>query len=83
MQVFKALASPTRIKILKMLLTKKACATDICSCIKKDLSTISRHLQILQSAGLIDYNKIGKKLQIVVRHPAKLKKLLKLAESWR
>jgi DNA-binding transcriptional ArsR family regulator len=53
-KVFKALGEKTRYNIiLKLLESKKNCCTELALFTKKDLSTISRQLQILEKENII------------------------------
>ena len=59
-KVFKAVADPTRLKILKLLFGGELCICDIMIALKKPQSSISRNLAILEDAGLIKERKDGK-----------------------
>ena len=75
----KAIAHPTRVRILRMLARKEARA---CSHIVDELplaqSTVSEHLRILRSAGLIRANESGPRVSYCIVAPAlrRLKALL-------
>jgi ArsR family transcriptional regulator len=58
-KVTKALSDPTRVKILKMLQKRVLCVCEIQSALDRAQSTISKHLKILEDAGLIVYQKDG------------------------
>ena len=58
-KVTKALSDPTRVKILKMLQKKVLCVCEIQSALDRAQSTISKHLKILEDAGLITFQKDG------------------------
>ena len=76
----KAIGHPTRVRILRMLARKKA---RMCSHIVDELplaqSTVSEHLRILRSAGLIQANENGPRVSycIVASALKRLKALLK------
>ena len=59
-KVFKAVADPTRLKILKILVGGELCICDIMIALKKPQPSISRNLAILEDAGLIKERKDGK-----------------------
>jgi DNA-binding transcriptional ArsR family regulator len=59
-KVFKAVADPTRLKILKLLIGGELCICDIMIALKKPQPSISRNLAILEDAGLIRERKDGK-----------------------
>jgi len=59
-KIMKALSDPNRVKILKLLQHK----SDMCVCELKSLlniaqPTVSKHLKILEEAGLVEYRKDG------------------------
>ena len=58
--VFQALADPTRRAILAMLLEDDMAVTDVAEPFKISLNAISKHLMILQRAGLISQEKRGR-----------------------
>ena len=60
LKVMKALSDPNRVKIIKILQYKR----DMCVCELKSLlhiaqPTVSKHLKILEEAGLVQYRKDG------------------------
>jgi ArsR family transcriptional regulator, arsenate/arsenite/antimonite-responsive transcriptional repressor len=77
----KALAHPTRVRILRMLAKKEA---RMCSHIVDELplaqSTVSEHLRILRSAGLIQANENGPRVSYCIV-PLALKRLKALLEA--
>ncbi|MBU0480713.1 MAG: metalloregulator ArsR/SmtB family transcription factor [Proteobacteria bacterium] len=58
-RVMKALSDPSRIKIMKMLEAKPLCVCEITEILKLAQSTVSKHLKIMEDAGLIDSWKEG------------------------
>ncbi len=56
----KALSDPSRIKIIKMLQHRNLCVCEIQTALKFAQSTTSKHLQILEDAGLITSTKDGR-----------------------
>ncbi|HWQ20596.1 MAG TPA: metalloregulator ArsR/SmtB family transcription factor, partial [Methanotrichaceae archaeon] len=59
-KVFKAIADPTRLKILKLLMGGELCVCEIMIALKKPQSSISHNLSILEDAGLVKERKDGK-----------------------
>ncbi len=59
-KVFKSVADPTRLKILKLLMGGELCVCEIMIALKKPQSSISHNLSILEDAGLIKERKDGK-----------------------
>lgn len=58
--VFSALADPTRRAILTLLLEDDMAVTDVAEPFEISLAAISKHLQILSRAGLIDQERRGR-----------------------
>ena len=52
-EIFKALSEPNRIRILKMLQRRSLCVCEITEILQLAPSTVSKHLSILKSAGLL------------------------------
>lgn len=77
----KAIAHPTRVRILRMLAKKEA---RMCSHIVDELplaqSTVSEHLRILRSAGLVRANENGPRVSYCIV-PSALKRMKALLEA--
>jgi ArsR family transcriptional regulator len=77
----KAIAHPTRVRILRMLARKEA---RMCSHIVDELplaqSTVSEHLRILRSAGLVQANENGPRVSYCIV-PSALKRLKALLDA--
>jgi len=58
-KVMKALSDPGRVKIMKMLQERMMCVCEIQSALGIAQSTTSKHLKILEEAGLITCRKDG------------------------
>ena len=58
-KVMKALSDPNRVKIVKMLQHKTMCVCEIQEALQISQSSASKHLRILEDAGLVDYKKDG------------------------
>lgn len=58
-KVMKALSDPNRVKMIKLLQRKVLCVCEIQEALGLAQSTASKHLKILEEAGLIDYLKEG------------------------
>jgi len=58
-QVMKALSDPTRIKILKILERRSMCVCELQTALGIAQSTTSKHLKILEDAGLTASHKDG------------------------
>lgn len=58
-RLFKALSSPTRIKIIKILLKKQIHVSGLARELDLSVPVISRHIKILENAGIIQKRTIG------------------------
>ncbi|WP_156892418.1 ArsR/SmtB family transcription factor [Salaquimonas pukyongi] len=59
---FKALSHPSRIEIIRKLSTQDyCCAGDFCCCMPIAQSTVSQHLEMLKTAGIIEWKAQGTK----------------------
>jgi ArsR family transcriptional regulator, arsenate/arsenite/antimonite-responsive transcriptional repressor len=56
----KALADPTRVRILMALREDELCVCELCDALAVTQSTLSTHLQVIRDAGLISSRKQGK-----------------------
>ncbi|MEM5778551.1 MAG: metalloregulator ArsR/SmtB family transcription factor [Candidatus Aenigmatarchaeota archaeon] len=59
-KVLKALSDPTRLKIVELLEKKDICACKFVSITGKAQPTVSQHLRILESSGIVKSRKEGK-----------------------
>ena len=55
----KALSDPNRVRIIKILGCKELCVCELRDLIGLAQSTVSKHLKVLEEAGLVDYRKEG------------------------
>lgn len=58
-KVMKALSEPNRLKILKMLQHRTLCVCEIREALHIAQPTVSKHLKILEEAGLVRFEKDG------------------------
>lgn len=58
-KVMKALSDPNRVKIVKLLQRRVLCVCEIKEALGLAQSSASKHLKILEEAGLITYSKDG------------------------
>ena len=56
-KVMKALSDPSRVKILKILQSKGLCVCEIKALLDLAQPTISKHLKLLEDAGLVESHK--------------------------
>jgi ArsR family transcriptional regulator len=59
LKVMKALADGNRTKIIKMLSTKEMCVCEMQAALKMAQPSVSKHLKILEEAGLVESRKDG------------------------
>lgn len=57
--VMKALSDPNRVKIIKMLQHRTMCVCEMQEALQVAQPTVSKHLKLLEDAGLVGFNKEG------------------------
>lgn len=60
LQILKALANATRLKIVELLLGGEKCVCEIFPHVKRTQSTVSIQLDVLRKAGIVNSRKEGK-----------------------
>jgi ArsR family transcriptional regulator len=81
LQLFNALSDQKRLKIVILLLNRKLCVCEFTEVLEVTQSTVSHHLSLLESAGLIrGFNK-GKWTFYEVEKPDYVIKLINFAEK--
>ena len=68
-EVLKAMAQPTRLKILECLRGGEKCICEIVPVINGEQSNISRHISVMQKSHLIATRKEGVKVMVKVKEP--------------
>jgi len=58
-KIMKALSDPNRVKIMKMLQHKNMCVCELQAALGIAQPTVSKHLKILEEAGLVTFEKDG------------------------
>ena len=58
-KVMKALSDPNRVKLLKMLQKREMCVCEIQAALGIAQPTVSKHLKVLEAAGLVGREKEG------------------------
>jgi len=66
-RILKALAHPTRLFIVEELASGERCVCKLQEGIGADMSTVSKHLSLLKSAGLVDDEKRGSQVFYTLR----------------
>jgi len=68
-EILKALAQPTRLKILELLRNGERCICEIVPAINGEQSNISRHISLMQKSNLVTTRKDGVKVMVKVSDP--------------
>ena len=58
-KVMKALSDPSRVKIVKALQYRSLCVCELREALGLAQSTVSKHLKVLEEAGLVSFEKEG------------------------
>jgi DNA-binding transcriptional ArsR family regulator len=68
-EVLKAMAQPTRLKILEFLRRGERCICEIIPAVGGEQSNISRHISLMQKGRLVTTRKDGVKVMVKVTDP--------------
>ena len=68
-EILKALAQPTRLKILELLRHGEKCICEIIPAINGEQSNISRHISLMQKNNLVTTRKDGVRVMVKVSDP--------------
>jgi ArsR family transcriptional regulator len=68
-EILKALAQPTRMKILECLRDGEKCICEIVPAINGEQSNISRHISLMQKSHLVTTRKDGVRVMVKVSDP--------------
>lgn len=79
-EFFKALAHPTRIRIIKHLKDNERCVCEFTEDLDVEQSNMSQHLAVLRKQGLVSFRKEGLKVMYRVNYP-QVFEILQLAEE--
>ena len=82
-KLFKVLGSRQRLKLISYLLQveEPICYCELEGVIDRDKSVIYRHLKKLEEVGLLETNRVGKRVECEIRDKEKVTRLLKLAKE--
>ncbi|MBW1925950.1 MAG: winged helix-turn-helix transcriptional regulator, partial [Deltaproteobacteria bacterium] len=81
----KAIADPTRLKILKLLQHRTSCVCELTSVLGLAQPTVSRHLRVLEDAGFVESERRGLRMDYVLTEddaPPMVRQLMGLVEEW-
>lgn len=68
-EILKAIAQETRLSILELLRNGERCVCEIFPAINYEQSNVSRHLNMMQKAGILTRRKDGLKIFYAIKHP--------------
>jgi len=68
-KIIKAMAHPTRLFLVDELSKKERCVCELTEMIGADISTVSKHLSVLKSAGILSCEKRGSQVYYRLRMP--------------
>ncbi len=71
-EVLKAMAHPSRLKIMDALAKGERCVCELQEVVGSDLSTVSRHLALMKGAGILSARKEGANVYYKLRVPCVL-----------
>lgn len=72
-EVIKALAHPTRLRIVDRLAEEETCVCDLQALVGGEASTVSKHLAVLKNAGIVADRKEGLRVFYSLRVPCVLR----------
>ena len=72
-EILKAMAHPSRLRMLDALRDGERCVGDLQELVGSDVSTVSRHLSMMRSAGLLSSRREGNQIFYELRVPCVLK----------
>ena len=78
--VFRALADPSRIKIIKFLKSGERCVCEIVEVVGFAQPTVSRHLKVLTDSGILKRRKEGSKMLYSITYP-KIQELIDFVDA--
>ena len=71
-RIIKAMAHPTRLFIVEELARRERCVFDLTEMIGADVSTVSKHLAVLKTEGIVEDEKRGTQVFYKLRVPCVL-----------
>jgi DNA-binding transcriptional ArsR family regulator len=72
-RIIKALAHPSRLFMVEELSKAARCVNELTEMIGADVSTVSKHLSVLKTAGIVQYKKHGAQVYYILRIPCIIK----------
>lgn len=71
-RILKALGHPSRLMIVEELSRGERCVADLTGLVGADMSTVSKHLSLLKSVGIVDDDKRGNQVFYQIATPCVL-----------
>jgi ArsR family transcriptional regulator len=71
-EIFKALGHPARLAMVTALGKGEQCVCELQKLVGSDISTVSKHLTVLRSVGLVESDKRGKQVFYSLKLPCTL-----------
>jgi DNA-binding transcriptional ArsR family regulator len=71
-EIFKALGHPSRLSMIVELGKGERCVCELQELVGSDMSTVSKHLTVLRSVGLVEADKRGKQVFYSLKLPCTL-----------
>ena len=68
-RIFKALAHPSRLFMVEVLSGGERCVCELTEMVGADMSTVSKHLSVLKSAGIVADEKRGMQVYYTLKMP--------------
>jgi len=81
-EIFKALADPTRLKILECIKDEEKCICEVIPYTDKSQPNVSLHLKVLKQAGLVNERRDGTKIMLSIADK-NIFKLVDLAKKFK
>jgi ArsR family transcriptional regulator len=78
--ILKAIAQPTRLKIIELLREGERCVCEMIPLLQEEQANISKHLSLLRQSGIVDFRKEGVSVYYRVRHK-EIFKIIDIAEK--
>jgi len=72
-EMLRALAHPVRICIVRGLIEKPSNVSNIYQCLELPQSTVSQHLSVLRSRGIVAGSRQGTEVVYYIKHPLAVK----------
>lgn len=72
-RIFKALSHPSRLYMVDALSQGERCVCELTALVGADISTVSKHLSVLKSAGIVADDKRGLQVYYTLKMPCVLR----------